>query len=241
MEGYIHSMESMGTVDGPGIRYLIFLKGCNMRCQYCHNVDTWNPETDNLMTADELLDKAERFRSYWGKEGGITVSGGEALLQIDFLIDLFRKAHERGINTTLDTSAQPFTREEPFFSKFNELLKYTDLVMLDIKHIDDEEHKKLTGHTNKNILDCARYLSDQGIKMWIRHVLVPGGSDKDEYLHRLADFIHTLKTVERVEVLPYHTLGVFKWEQLAISYPLEGVRPPSKERIDNAREILGAI
>lgn len=112
-----------------------------MRCQYCHNVDTWNPETDNLMTADELLDKAERFRSYWGKEGGITVSGGEALLQIDFLIDLFRKAHERGINTTLDTSAQPFTREEPFFSKFNELLKYTDLVMLDIKHIDDEEHK----------------------------------------------------------------------------------------------------
>lgn len=141
IKGRIHSLESFGAVDGPGIRYLIFLKGCNMRCQYCHNVDTWNPETDNLMTADELLDKAERFRSYWGKEGGITVSGGEALLQIDFLIDLFRKAHERDINTTLDTSAQPFTREEPFFSKFNELLKYTDLVMLDIKHIDDEEHK----------------------------------------------------------------------------------------------------
>ena len=140
IKGRIHSLESFGAVDGPGIRYLIFLKGCNMRCQYCHNVDTWNPDTDNLMTADELLDKAERFRSYWGKEGGITVSGGEALLQIDFLIDLFRKAHERGINTTLDTSAQPFTREEPFFSKFNELLKYTDLVMLDIKHIDDEEH-----------------------------------------------------------------------------------------------------
>ena len=142
LKGRIHSLESFGAVDGPGIRYLIFLKGCNMRCQYCHNVDTWNPETDNLQTADELLDKAERFRSYWGTKGGITVSGGEALLQIDFLIELFRKAHERGINTTLDTCGQPFTREEPFFSKFNELIKYTDLVMLDIKHIDDEEHKK---------------------------------------------------------------------------------------------------
>lgn len=144
IKGRIHSLESFGAVDGPGIRYLIFLKGCNMRCKYCHNVDTWNPESKDLQTADELLDKAERFRTYWGKEGGITVSGGEALLQLDFLIDLFRKAHERGINTTLDTSAQPFTREEPFFSKFNELLKYTDLVLLDIKHIDDEEHKKLT-------------------------------------------------------------------------------------------------
>ena len=144
LKGRIHSLESFGAVDGPGIRYLIFLKGCNMRCQYCHNVDTWNPETDNLQTADELLDKAERFRSYWGTKGGITVSGGEALLQIDFLIELFRKAHERGINTTLDTCGQPFTREEPFFSKFNELIKYTDLVMLDIKHIEDEEHKKLT-------------------------------------------------------------------------------------------------
>ena len=212
IKGRIHSLESFGAVDGPGIRYLIFLKGCNMRCQYCHNVDTWNPDTDNLMTADELLDKAERFRSYWGKEGGITVSGGEALLQIDFLIDLFRKAHERGINTNLDTSGQPFTREEPFFSKFNELLKYTDLVMLDIKHIDDEEHKKLTGHTNKNILDCARYLSEQGIPMWIRHVLVPGITDNDEYLKKTREFIDTLNTVMKVEVLPYHTLGEYKWK-----------------------------
>ena len=190
------------------------------------------------MTADELLDKAERFRSYWGKEGGITVSGGEALLQIDFLIDLFRKAHERDINTTLDTSAQPFTREEPFFSKFNELLKYTDLVMLDIKHIDDEEHKKLTGHTNKNILDCARYLSDQGIKMWIRHVLVPGITDKDEYLIRTREFIDTLKTVTKVEVLPYHTLGAYKWKELGIPYKLEGVEPPTEDRIQNAKKIL---
>ena len=261
IKGRIHSLESFGAVDGPGIRYLIFLKGCNMRCQYCHNVDTWNPDTDNLMTADELLDKAERFRSYWGKliisgqsgkstrlyegfrsywgkEGGITVSGGEALLQIDFLIDLFRKAHERGINTNLDTSGQPFTREEPFFSKFNELLKYTDLVMLDIKHIDDEEHKKLTGHTNKNILDCARYLSEQGIPMWIRHVLVPGITDNDEYLKKTREFIDTLDTVMKVEVLPYHTLGEYKWKELGIPYKLEGVEPPTEERIQNAKKIL---
>ena len=241
IKGRIHSLESFGAVDGPGIRYLIFLKGCNMRCQYCHNVDTWNPETDNLQTADELLDKAERFRSYWGTKGGITVSGGEALLQIDFLIELFRKAHERGINTTLDTCGQPFTREEPFFSKLEELMKYTDMLMLDIKHIDDEQHKILTGHSNKNILAMARELSDMKKPVWIRHVLVPGGSDKDEYLHRLADFIHTLSNVERVEVLPYHTLGKFKWENLGLSYPLEGVNPPTQERIDNARKILGAI
>ena len=159
-------------------------------------------------------------------------------MQIDFLIDLFRKAHERDINTTLDTSAQPFTREEPFFSKFNEMLKYTDLVMLDIKHIDDEEHKKLTGHTNKNILDCARYLSDQGIKMWIRHVLVPGITDKDEYLIRTREFIDTLKTVTKVEVLPYHTLGAYKWKELGIPYKLEGVEPPTEDRIQNAKKIL---
>ena len=238
IKGRIHSLESFGAVDGPGIRYLIFLKGCNMRCQYCHNVDTWNPDTDNLQTADELLDKAERFRSYWGKEGGITVSGGEALLQIDFLIDLFRKAHERGINTDLDTSGQPFTREEPFFSKFNELLKYTDLVMLDIKHIDDEEHKKLTGHTNKNILDCARYLSEQGIPMWIRHVLVPGLTDSRESLEALYGFIRELKSVERVEILPYHTMGVHKWEALGIPYYLKNVLPPTEEEVRRAEEIL---
>ena len=239
LKGRIHSLESFGAVDGPGIRYLIFLKGCNMRCQYCHNVDTWNPETDNLQTADELLDNAERFRSYWGTKGGITVSGGEALLQIDFLIELFRKAHERGINTTLDTSGQPFTREEPFFSKFNELIKYTDLVMLDIKHIDEEQHRILTGRTNKNILRMAEVLSEMGKPVWIRHVLVPERNDTDAYLHRLADFIHTLKNVERVEVLPYHTLGVFKWETLGIPYALEGIKPPTKERVKNAERILG--
>lgn len=160
------------------------------------------------------------------------------LLQIDFLLELFQKAKERGINTTLDTCGNPFTREEPFFSKFQELMKVTDLVMLDIKHIDDEQHKILTGQTNKNILDMARYLSDTGKPVWIRHVLVPERSDKDEYLHRLHDFIETLDNVEKVEVLPYHTLGVYKWKELGIPYQLEGIDPPSKERVENANRIL---
>jgi pyruvate formate lyase activating enzyme len=237
-KGYIHSLESFGSVDGPGVRYLIFTTGCAMRCQFCHNPDTWNMNSGTLYTADELIDKAWKYRTYWGSKGGITVSGGEPLLQIDFLLELFQKAKERGINTTLDTCGNPFTREEPFFSKFQELMKVTDLVMLDIKHIDDEQHKILTGQTNKNILDMARYLSDTGKPVWIRHVLVPERSDKDEYLHRLHNFIETLDNVEKVEVLPYHTLGVYKWKELGIPYQLEGIDPPSKERVENANRIL---
>ncbi len=240
MEGKIHSIESFGSVDGPGIRFLIFLKGCNMRCRYCHNVDTWNPESTDLRTADQLLDQAERYRSYWRNTGGITVSGGEALLQMDFLLELFTKAKERGINTCLDTSAQPFTREQPWFGKFEELMKVTDLVLLDIKHIDDEEHQKLTGHTNVNILDCARYLSDIHKPVWIRHVLVPGITAVDEYLKRTREFIDTLTNVERIDVLPYHTLGKFKWDELGIPYTLEGVDPPTDEEVARAKEILGA-
>mgnify|MGYP001655861700 FL=1 len=237
-KGYIHSLESFGSVDGPGVRYLIFTTGCAMRCQFCHNPDTWNMNSGTLYTADELIDKAWKYRTYWGSKGGITVSGGEPLLQIDFLLELFQKAKERGINTTLDTCGNPFTREEPFFSKFQELMKVTDLVMLDIKHIDDEQHKILTGQTNKNILDMAEYLSETGKPVWIRHVLVPERSDKDEYLHRLHDFIETLDNVEKVEVLPYHTLGVYKWKELGIPYQLEGIDPPSKERVENANRIL---
>jgi pyruvate formate lyase activating enzyme len=239
-KGYIHSLESFGSVDGPGVRYLIFTTGCAMRCQFCHNPDTWDMKKGTLYTADELLEKAVKFRSYWGKDGGITVSGGEPLLQIDFLTELFKKAKEMGIHTTIDTSGQPFTREEPFFSKFNQLLEYTDLLLLDIKHIDDEQHKILTGHTNQNILDLARYLSDIKKPIWIRHVLVPERSDKDEYLDQLRAFIDTLDNVEKVEVLPYHTLGVFKWEELGYDYPLEGIDPPTQERIDHAKRVLGA-
>lgn len=237
-KGYIHSLESFGSVDGPGVRYLIFFSGCAMRCQFCHNADTWDIKTGTLYTADELLEKAERFRSYWGEEGGITVSGGEPLLQIDFLTELFKKAKAKGIHTTLDTSGQPFSTDSAFLEKFEELMKYTDLVMLDIKHIDDEQHKILTGHTNKNILELAQYLSDIEKPMWIRHVLVPERSDDDEYLKKLDAFIRTLKTVEKVEVLPYHTLGAYKWKDLGYEYPLEGIEAPSAERIRNANELL---
>ncbi|MDD5795175.1 MAG: pyruvate formate-lyase-activating protein [Clostridiales bacterium] len=238
IKGRIHSIESFGSVDGPGIRFVVFVKGCKMRCQFCHNPDTWEMKGGEIKTADELISQALRYKTYWKKGGGITVSGGEPLLQLDFLIEFFTKAKAKGIHTTLDTSGNPFTRKEPFFSKFNELMKVTDLVMLDIKQINDKEHKILTGCTNVNILDMARYLSEINKPMWIRHVLVPGGSDNDEQLKKLDEFIKTLKNVDRVEVLPYHTLGTFKWEELGIDYPLKGVEPPTKERIENANNLL---
>lgn len=241
IKGRIHSVESFGSADGPGVRYIVFLKGCNMRCQYCHNPDTWAKDGGELMTPEEVLKKALRYKTYWKEKGGITVSGGEALLQIDFVTELFRLAKEKGVNTCLDTSGNPFSIEEPFKSKFDELMKYTDLFMLDIKHMDDTAHRKLTGQTNQNILEMAAYLSDHGKAMWIRHVLVPGITTEEDELYRLRSFLDTLKTVERVEVLPYHTLGVFKWKELGIPYQLEGVDPPTKEQIDRAKEILGAL
>lgn len=234
----IHSIESFGSVDGPGVRFVVFLKGCHMRCQFCHNPDTWELGGGETKTADELLSQALRYKTYWKKAGGITVSGGEPLLQIDFLIEFFKKAKLKGVHVTLDTSGQPFTREEPFISKFNELMKVTDLVMLDIKQIDEAEHKKLTAWTNSNILDMATYLSEINKPVWIRHVLVPGGSDNDEQLIKLHEFIKTLNNVERVQVLPYHSLGTFKWEQLGIDYPLKGIEAPTKDRVENANRLL---
>ena len=238
----VHSTESFGSVDGPGVRFIIFLQGCPLRCQFCHNPDTWKmtEETGAVWkSADELLNQALRYRPYWKNGGGITVSGGEPLLQIDFLLEFFKKAKEKGIHTVIDTAGGPFTREEPFFSKFQELMKYTDLLLVDIKHIDTECHKVLTGHSNENILDMIRYLSDIKKPIWIRHVLVPERSDKDEYLTRLADFIHSLNNVEKVEILPYHTMGIYKWKELGLEYPLEGIEPPTKERVENAKKILG--
>ena len=236
--GYIHSVETFGSADGPGVRYIVFLKGCNMRCKYCHNPDTWAKTDGELRSPEDVLKQALRYKNYWGKKGGITVSGGEALLQIDFVTELFTLAKQQHVNTCLDTSGNPFTREEPFYSKFEELMKVTDLVMLDIKHMDDDAHRELTGQNNTNILDMARCLSDNGKAMWIRHVLVPGITDDEGQLKRLRKFIDTLNTVERVEVLPYHTLGVFKWKELGIPYRLEGVKPPTEEQVQRAREIL---
>lgn len=238
VKGAIHSIETFGSVDGPGIRFIVFLKGCKLRCKYCHNADTWDPNSEDMRTPDELLDFAERYRSYWGTEGGITVSGGEPLLQIDFLTELFKKAKERGINTCIDTALQPFTREEPFFSKFNELLKYTDLMLVDIKHIDRDEHIELTGLPNDNIIDGMKYLSEMGQPIWIRHVLVPGITDNDEYLKETRAFIETLSNVEKIEVLPYHSMGQHKFETLGIPYKLDGVKSPTKDRVDNAMNIL---
>ena len=209
-----------------------------MRCRYCHNPDMWDEMGGTTVSAEALLDKAERYRSYWGRQGGITASGGEALLQMDFLTELFEKAHERKINTCLDTSAHPFTREGLWFHKFERLMNATDTVLLDIKHVDTEGHRRLTGYGNDNILDCALYLSDIRKPVWIRHVLVPEVTDKDELLLRLRHFLDILNNVERVEVLPYHTFGIFKWKRMGVPYLLEGVEPPSAERVKNAERIL---
>lgn len=240
IKGIIHSTESFGSVDGPGVRYIIFLQGCRMRCSYCHNPDTWALKDDNSYeeTPQDTLKKALRYKPYWRNNGGITVSGGEALLQIDYVTELFRLAKFEGVNTTLDTSGNPFKLEEPFISKFNELMKYTDLFILDIKHIDAEKHKALTSWDNSNILKMAEYLSDNGKKMWIRHVLVPGVTDDENDLKKLSEFVKSLKTVDRFEILPYHTLGVFKWKELGIPYKLEGVNPPTGEEIRRAEDIL---
>ena len=237
--GNTHSVESFGAVDGPGLRFIVFLQGCKMRCRYCHNPETWNMEGGEKRTPEDVLKQALRYKSYWKNGGGITVSGGEALLQIDFVTELFRLAKAQGVNTCLDTAGNPFTREEPFFSKFNELMNVTDLFLLDIKQIDLDKHKDLTGWTNENILDLAQYLSENGKSMWIRHVLVPGITSDEADLTRLADFLETLKTVEKKEILPYHVMGVPEWERLGIPYTLDGINPPSKEEIAKAEKILG--
>lgn len=240
MIGHIHSTESFGAADGPGVRFIIFMQGCHMRCRYCHNPDTWKMDGGDEVTADEILKRALRFKPYWGKDGGITISGGEPLLQIDFVIELFKKAKELGINTCIDTAGNPFTKEDPFFSKFEELMKYTDLLLLDLKEINPTRHKDLTGFDNSNIIEMAKYLSEINKPVWIRHVLVPEHSDFDEDLDALGDFIDTLSNVDRVEILPYHTLGKFKWENLGIPYTLESISPPSAERIENAKQRIHA-
>ena len=238
MQGRVHSVESFGSADGPGVRYIIFLQGCPMRCRFCHNPDTWKAEGGELKSVNELLDEAERYSRYWGPDGGITVSGGEALLQLDFLLELFREAKKRGINTCLDTSLAPFTREGSWFEKFGQLVDVCDLMLCDIKHIDAAEHLSLTGRDNANILDAFRYLDERDQQIWIRQVLVPGITDSDGSLRHTREFIASLSNVQRVEVLPYHTLGVFKWKDLGIPYTLEDVDPPTPEQTERATKIL---
>ncbi len=237
--GFIHSVETFGLVDGPGVRYIIFLQGCAMRCQYCHNPETWAFTRDKAQTPQQAFDAAYRYHNYWRNNGGLTISGGEPLLQLDFVSEVFRLARAKGIHTALDTSAQPFRPEDAaWMDRFDRMLANTSLVILDLKEIDDEKHKTLTGHSNANILAMARYVADHGVPLWIRHVLVPGLTDEADGLRRLDAFIKTLPTVRRVEVLPYHTLGLFKWQNLGIPYPLEGVRTPTAEEVAAAEALL---
>lgn len=238
MQGYIHQLESFGSVDGPGVRFIIFFSGCPYRCLYCHNPDTWDMTKGKLYSTDELIKEALSCSEYWGKKGGITVSGGEPLSQIDFLIELFTKAKEKGINTCIDTSGAPFKKDGEWFEKFKVLMQVIDILLVDIKHINEEEHIKLTGQTGNNVKEMFYYLDEIKKPIWIRHVLVPGITDNDEYLMQTRDFIKTLSNVERVEVLPYHGLAITKYKDLGIDYVLKDTESPSKERIENAKRIL---
>ena len=235
MTGFIHSFESFGTVDGPGIRFVVFMQGCPMRCRYCHNPDTWNPTGGTQMTAEEVAREVLKYKNYFADRGGVTVSGGEPLFQLDFVLELFSLLKKKGISTCLDTSGICFREGD---ERFERLAQLTDLVLLDIKHIDEDAHRALTGHSNQNPLSFARFLDQKGVKMWVRHVLVPDITDNDEALMRLRAFLDTLSNVEKVEVLPYHTMGVQKYHKLGIPYSLEGVQPPAKERVENAKRIL---
>lgn len=243
MLGRINKLETFGSVDGPGVRFVVFVQGCPMRCQFCHNPETWDFKGDKAgaydISAQDLLKKALRYQSYWGKDGGITVSGGEPLAQLDFMIEFFEAAKAAGVHTCIDTSGVNFVRNEPYFGKFKRLMDATDLLLVDIKNIDPTEHKKLTGHDNKNILDMFRYLDEIQKPIWIRHVLVPGMSDNDELLIKTREFINTLHNVQKVEVLPYHALALAKYQDLGIDYALKDVKSPSPERIANAKKILG--
>lgn len=231
----IHSFESLGTVDGPGVRFVIFMQGCPMRCKYCHNPDTWELNAGKDYSAEEAAQRALKYKRYFKNRGGVTVSGGEPLLQIDFLIGLFTLLKQEGVHTCVDTSGVCFDQSD---ERYEKLLAVTDLFLLDVKHIDDTAHRALTGRSNAAPLAFARYLSKRNKPVWVRHVLVPGLTDDDAALRRLREFLNTLTNVEKVEVLPYHTMGEVKYKKLGISYPLAGVTPPEKERVANAVRIL---
>ena len=237
-KGRISATESFGSVDGPGIRFIVFVQGCRYRCQYCHNPETWEREGGYEATAQEIFRQAWRYRPYWKQQGGITVSGGEPLLQLAFVTELFRLAKAKGVNTVIDTAGEPFTYDEPFFSAFEELLPLTDLFLLDLKQIDDVKHRALTGVSNESALALAQFLSERGVRMWIRHVLVPGWTTGEDDLRRLSDFIAGLKTVDRVEVLPYHAMARHKYEELHLPYRLGDTPAPTAEEIARAEEIL---
>ncbi|HKM03267.1 MAG TPA: pyruvate formate-lyase-activating protein [Lachnospiraceae bacterium] len=238
MSGQIHSLESFGTVDGPGVRFVVFTQGCPMRCAYCHNPDTWPMSGGKKMEVSEILDDYERNKDYY-KDGGITVTGGEPLMQIDFLIELFTEAKKKNINTCIDTSGITYTADNTSFKeKFEKLIPITDLIMLDIKHINNEKHKELTEHPNVGILAFAEYLSEKNVPLWIRHVVVPGITDDDESLFQLGYFIGGLKSLKALDVLPYHTMGEVKYQNLGLDFKLKGVPAMDKNKLIDCKQII---
>ncbi len=236
IKGKIHSIETFGTVDGPGIRYVVFFQGCPMRCQYCHNPDTWSlADCKEELTVDEVLDGFFRNREFY-KNGGLTATGGEPLMQLDFLTALFKAAREKGIDTCLDTSGVVFSPANA--ESFEELIKYTNLVMLDIKSIDPEKHLALTGQRNDNIISFCRFLEERKVPMRIRHVVVPQKTFVKEDLVKLGEFVGSLRNLKELEVIPYHTLGVKKYNQLGIDYPLAGIEDLTKEDLSIAKKYI---
>ncbi len=242
LKGYIHSKESFGTVDGPGIRYVLFFQGCPMRCLYCHNPDTWEINGGTEITVEEVLDDVKRNLAFY-KKGGVTVTGGEPLLQIDFLILLFTALKEQGIHTCIDTSGITFNPQNAeCVKKLDALMSVTDLVMLDIKHIDAKKHKALTGFSNENVLNFAKYLEEKEIPLWVRHIIVEGYTDEKQDLEKLGEFIGKLKNLKALDVLPYHTMGVSKYKELGIPYALEGIEALPLEKAKEAKQhILNGI
>ena len=230
----VHSIESFSTVDGPGIRFVLFLQGCHLQCKYCHNRDTWDVNGGEFKSLDDIFDKIMRYKNYIYPNGGVTMTGGEPLLQSKFIFELFKKLKKEGIHTCIDTSGSL-----PLTDNIKNVLSVTDLVLLDIKHIDDAKCKELVGVSNKLELNFAKYLSDNNIPIWIRQVLVPGYTDDENDLLKLRDFLNTLKTVEKIEILTYHNMGEFKLKKLGFSYTLEGVRQADQADVDRAKKILG--
>ena len=238
MSGRIHSLESFGTVDGPGVRFVVFVQGCPMRCAYCHNPDTWAMTGGKIMEASEIIAQYERNIAFY-KNGGITVTGGEPLMQVDFLIELFTLAKEKNIHTCIDTSGiayKPGNTE--FIEKLDKLMALTDLVMLDIKHIDPDKHKELTQQPNDGILAFCEYLNERNVDMWIRHVVVPTITDDDEYLYKLGYFIGQFTNVKALDILPYHTMGKAKYEQLGMEYKLDGIPPMDKNKVVEKKQVV---
>ena len=242
MVGFVHSRESFGTVDGPGIRYVVFMQGCPMRCKYCHNPDTWEMNAGKKVTSEELIAEYLKNRSFY-EHGGITVTGGEPLMQTEFVTELFTLAKKNNIHTCIDTSGVTYSPEnKEYMEKLEKLLDVTDLVMLDIKHIDNEAHIELTGRENTNILAFARHLSDRNIPLWIRHIIVEGITDDPDEQFRLGEFIGTLKDLKALDVLPYHTMGVGKYKELGIPYPLENLPAlPLSEAVKAKKRIIEGI